>query len=184
MNKGTKIDLNRLRDLVCENISEYDSIIKEKDDEYLFGLIIMQIGDSIDAKINKKYANIEHFNEMKNEHNYCELYESCIDNSFENKVADVFISLLEFAKLREIELDSSVQSQALIDQFTDRESNLVEEMDFVEFAFDLTRGLCSDDDYDEKLNVLLLSIMLYTTVHNIDIFQYIDWKIQYIKAVK
>ena len=36
MDKGTKIDLNRLRDLVCENISEHDSIIKEKDDEEVF----------------------------------------------------------------------------------------------------------------------------------------------------
>ena len=36
MDKGTKINLNELRDLVWKYTPEYDSITKEKDDEEVF----------------------------------------------------------------------------------------------------------------------------------------------------
>lgn len=178
------MNLNKLRDKAYRNAVAHGWHEENLSNEHLLCLLISELMEAVEADRKGWYANVKRYNEITEnslvcksyntripkEKEYIIAYEETIKDSVEDELADACIRLLDFAGLREYDLDSF-----------DYEGSGTEDYSRMSLTESMYR-ICvyvTDRSYSKDICIILNEIFAFCRSRNIAIFWYIEQKMKY-----
>ena len=178
-------DLNKLRDRAYKCAIEHGFHDNEYSDAHWLMLVLTEIGEAVNADRKGDYANADEFISINDitikrtgNKEYLNKYAFAtnIKDSVEDELADVVIRLLDFAGLRNVNIDISNDVTYSKEYFNS--------ISFVESSYKLCKMVMDNDVIEglmveETVNYSISYIVQWCKYLKIDIFQHIDWKMKY-----
>ena len=166
---------NELRDRAYKCACDHGFHDKEYPTEHWFMLIITEISEAVDADRKNKLItkdDIIAYNKLQSERFHKCAYEEYVKGCIGEELADVIIRCLDFAGLKNRNIDiSSMPSQIPDHELYDT---------ITVFSYHLIKIIYDEDlTYEEKLFYIIANICLYCKKWNIDILWHIEQKIKY-----
>ena len=162
---------NELRDRAYRIACEHGFHDKEYSDEHYLMLIITEISEVVQADRKGKKANIDAFERLYSGSDSKFGYEKLIMGSVEDELADVVIRCLDFAGLRNIDIDFST-----LPVFTDKSLSLIDNL----FAISIIiYGAKATVTLYHKINRIIVSTLCLAKQLNIDLCWHIEQKMKY-----
>ena len=170
---------NELRDQVYKCACEHKFHEVERSADFWFEMIITELSEVVAADRNGRYGYIDLFKQQMIDgwdEYHSKIFEKYLKDSVGDEFADVIIRCLDFAGLKDIDVDH-YDSWLSLDK--EKEKGVFC-WDIPEFCFPLNR-IMTDYSLSEfaKINSLIKMVVEYCKVNDIDIFFHIEQKIKY-----
>lgn len=147
-------ELNALKERAYKTAAAHGFHKEERPDAYWLGLVMAEMGDAINADRKGLCANVKGFRvDATFGIDLNERYEKSIKGSVEDEIADIVISLLDFAGLRGYELNfvENIESSFTVSQVLEREG-----LSSVLLQLNWALGEAfNDDELEECVSVLV-----------------------------
>lgn len=85
----------------------------------LLMLMVSELSEALEADRKNKYADLSKFDELlevEGNHHFESVFKSCIKDTFEDEIADVFIRLFDFIGQRNINIEKHVELKMRFNQ--------------------------------------------------------------------
>lgn len=178
-------DLNKLRDRAFKCAKEHGFHDVNYSDKHLLMLVITELSEAVEADRKGKHGSSEEFIKQvplvgnANPSYYSTMFNTLIKDTVEDELADAVIRLLDFAGVRNIDIDIRRGSINI-------PYNFFKDKTFTELSFHLCGIIIMDsigpyiDRVDEDVvNISLYFIFKWCEYMDIDIFNHIELKMMY-----
>ena len=171
------IDLNILRDRAYLCACEHGFHEEDNSDEHFLMLVITELSEAIEADRKDIHADIETFKRHE-EPFHQHFFKQCIKDSVEDEMSDIIIRLLDLAGLRGIDVTLSETELTVVRMLFFGHYN------FTTVSYHLI-GILHPNRYIEMGNIhdiiceAISFVLLWSKSLEFDIFQHINWKMEY-----
>ena len=174
------MSLNELRDRAYKTACVHGFHKEELSNDHFLCLVISELMEAVEADRKGKHADVARFNEWRESRQSCseetritrfkEDFEAYIKDSVEDEISDAVIRLLDFAGLREIDLEDFNYAGSNTKDYS--------EMSFTESMFCITRYL-ANRYHAQRPALILNEIFAFCRDRDIDLMWHVKQKMRY-----
>lgn len=182
------MELNKLRDRAYNCAVNHGFHEKELSNEHWLWLVVTELAEATEADRKGKHADVDTFNrgiELKMKefdihgdsinYDFIDLFNLSIKDSVEDEISDACIRLLDFAGLRDIDLDDYGYSESDTEGYSD--------LTFTESMLYITEGIANgfyvNMDIEFDVPSIINEIFCFCKSRDIDILWHIEQKMKY-----
>ena len=178
------LDLNRLKEKAYKCACEHGFHDTEYSDEHCLMLTICEIGEAVEADRKNRHADSSMFNHQGFEPEsdasvFMEIFEKSVKDTVEDELADIVIRLLDFAGMKNISLDKGVLLPLGAEMMKDCVNGKVTSLPELGFTTCKILSCYSDLEPESVVYGVLLLILFYCKMNDIDLTWHIDQKMRY-----
>lgn len=178
------LDLNQLKDKAYKCACNHGFHDTEYSDKHWLMLTICEIGEAVEADRKNRHTDSNIFNHQGFEPGsgasvFMEIFEKSVKDTVEDELADVIIRLLDFAGMKNISLNKGVLLPLGAEMIKDYANEKVKSLSLPEIGFTTCEALCSYSNFESAVYGVLLLILFYCKMNDIDLLWHINQKMRY-----